>query len=180
METKTEAKNESCVSQNFESKFIEDSFEHGLLKIDLKQRRLTGGEQETHASNLMSIYTNKDVYEATLKNPEVKKSLEKAKKKGKELDSKDIPINKETDLILRKGTIAVNKLNREVNIKLIAYSCDNSESYGGHFKVNGEDVSFERKVKIINELQDEKFKQLLGNANKLMYPTKLEKEQVKQ
>lgn len=180
-------KKEPCYVLNHNAKSIEMSFEYEGNKIEVKQRRLSGKETDRHKSDLKNVYTHPDIYKTMLLQNELDKKIERAKKKRKDdKEPLDVPVDDETKYQLYKGRIAIEKSNREVEARFIAYSCEESVLHeSGYFRINGKEVDFETRVQAILELTPEDktgkdyFKILLGNANKLTYPTQHEIETAK-
>lgn len=186
-------KNEPCYVQNHDNKKINVTLNINGNVIDIVQRRLTGGEVQKRANDLQDVYMDKDIYMTQLKREKLAEEAERLqkiedKKKVKDRKKVIVPVDDETQYLLYKGRRAIERANRNVNAKFIAYSCSDSELEGGSFLYNGKDVSFDRKLKIIDELGIEKdengvdvnlFNLLLDNANKLSFPTEKEIQDAK-
>lgn len=186
-------KTKPCYEQNSTAKFITDEFEINGVKIEIKQHRLDGAQKEFHKENVQSIYTDGEIYksviakndiEAKLKiaQDEIKKEMQLKKATQKEIleacENVVIDVDAETQHLMYNGTIAIQRANREVKCKFIAYSCENTEFYSGYMKKDGVELNFEESLNVIRSL-DEEFIKLYTNANKLTYATAEELEQVK-
>jgi hypothetical protein len=184
-----ENKTEPCYMLNDEGKYITTDFTFMDKKFEVKQRRLNGEEKQKYVNKLQSVYANKDVYKTLVLQESLKEQLEKlkadARRKGEDENAVIVPIDDETNYLIHTGTLAITKSNRENEASLIAYSTNDSFLDEGYFKVDGKTFTFEKRMAIIAELgEDEEndinwFKLLLGNANKLMTPTKREVEVAK-
>lgn len=187
--------NEPCYVDDWESTHIKTEFEIFGKMIEVEQRRLSVSEVENHRINIQSAYKDPVIYKSLLKEDEIEKKIEKAKKQLEQKMKKSakiltddeleaelrttIDVDDETKYLLYEAKLNISENNKLVNTKFVMYSTSPSDLYGGYFKLDGKQLSPIKTISILKELDKEDFMKLYRNAEKLSYPTKKEQDEVK-
>lgn len=192
----------NCVARN--EKNIVTKLDYNGTIIEFEQRKLTVGEVNTYEKSTDSIYNDKDVFAALIKESEVVNSNKKIvgiyKKKYdilmlKELEEDDkieqlakledeykgsiTKLDIDTEFLVGQASEMMEDKAFELDVKLIKYSITPSKYNGGYVKEDGV-VKLEDDIdNILKELEVEDFNELKANTIKLMHPTENDIEDAK-
>lgn len=187
--------NETCYDKDWESTNIKTEFNINGKLVEIEQRRLSVYEVDSHRTNIQSAFKDPKIYKSLLAEDDIEKKIAEAKlklakamKKSKQMLSEEeleeelratIEIDDETKYLIFEAKLKITENNKLVNTKFVMYSSLPSELYGGYFRINGKQLEPLKIIEILKSLNEEDFKTLYENANKLSYPTKSEIEEVK-